>query len=100
MPVFSGITSGSILQVAKDLPSGVLSFRLSNQTAGSIVVNMYIRNGSNVDVPVLNKDYTMDEGDLRVEDDFIKILKGSSIYLITSGSVADYFSIEKAYAGI
>lgn len=93
MPVFSGNTAGSILQVAKNIPSGVLSFRITNMTAGDITVNIYVVD-SGTSVSVINKDYIMNAGDMRLEDKFIKLLAGSSIFIITSGSLDYYFSID------
>lgn len=92
MPVFSGTTSGSILQVAKNIPSKIISFSLVNETGGALAATVYIRDEdgndtaiSNVSVPA-NGEY--------VSDAKRKVLANTSIYLVTAGVIDYYFSIE------
>ena len=40
MPVFEGTTSGSVLQVAMNIPSKILSGSVTNNTAGSVTINI------------------------------------------------------------
>lgn len=91
MPVFSGNTTGSIHQVAYNIPSGVMSFSLVMNSAG----NLYLSIGNNTDGYV--KIFTgepLGTGDKVYNDAPIRVLAGSNIFLLTSGSCDYYFSIE------
>lgn len=94
MPVFSGNTTGSILQVAYNIPSTSMSFSLVNKSGGSITVNLYISNGVGTDVSIVPSNLTLDDGDTVYSDSNIRIIAGSSIFITTSGSLDYYISLE------
>lgn len=92
MPVFSGTVSGSILQVAKNIPSKIISFSLVNETAGALTATVYIRDEDGNDVGISNVSVAAN-GEY-VSDAKRKVLANRSIYLVTSGAISYYFSIE------
>ena len=91
MPVFSGSVSGSILQVAKNVPSEIISFSLVNETAGALTATVYIRDEDGNDTAI-SKVSVPANGEY-VSDAKRKVLGSTSIYLITSGAISYYFSI-------
>ncbi len=93
MPVFSGNTTGSVTQVAANLPSGMMSFSLANISGGAINLNMYITNGVS-NVRILPIDLSLDDGDTVYSTNPIRILKETSIHIVVTGSLDYYISIE------
>lgn len=91
MSVFSGNTTGSIFMVAKNIPSGIMSFSLVMNSAGSLNVSIGDDAGGYVKIFSASG---LNSGDKVYSDMPIKVLAGKSIYLITSGSCDYYFSIE------
>ena len=85
MPVFSGNTTGSVTQVAYNIPSGVMSFSLVMNTGGSLAVSVN-------NIKIFSAD-SLDSGDKVYNDAPITILRDTSIFLITSGDCDYYFSI-------
>lgn len=94
MPVFSGNTSGSILQVAANIPSGVLGGVITNNTAAAITLNIYVRDENEVDIRIAPKDNSIAAGKSYYIDEGLKLLAGSSIYITTSGSTDYYITID------
>ncbi len=94
MPAFNGNTSGSVLQVAYNIPSGILTFSMANKSFGSITVNLYIRNNENNDISVIPYNLILNAGDVLYSSNGVRILSGSSIYITTTGSLDYYFTIE------
>ena len=93
MPVFSGNTTGSVLQVAYGIPSKIVSFSLSNKAAGNITVYLAIRT-NNGDVTILPDGLVLAEDDTYTSDVPIVLPSGFSIFITTSGSLDYFFSIE------
>ena len=93
MPVFKGNTSGSVLQVAYNIPAELVSFTLVNKTGGAITVNVYIKD-SNVDTAIIPLNLSLAAGASYYSETKTILLKETSIYLTTSGSVDYYFSIQ------
>jgi len=92
MPVFSGTSGGSVLQVAANIPSEIISFSLVNKTAGALTATVYIRDNDGNDVAITNVSVAAN-GEY-VSDAKRKLLGSTSIYLVTGGSIDYYFSIE------
>ena len=86
MPVFSGNTTGSVTQVAYNIPSGVMSFSLVINSTGSLTMSV-----NNIKIFTAT---SLDTGDKVYNDAPIRVLAGQSIFLITSGDVDYYISIE------
>lgn len=93
MPVFSGITSSSATEVAVNIPSGLLSFTITNSSGGNVSLNLYIGVASEY-VRILPKDMLLNNGDLITNDTPIKVLANKNIFLTSTGNVEYYFSIE------
>ena len=91
MPVFKGSTSGSVLQVAYKIPAELVSFSLVNTSGGSITANVYIRDDEGTDISICSQ--TIASGGDFVSDVKRIVSKGTSIYLIVSGSCDYYFSL-------
>lgn len=94
MSVFKGSTSGSVLQVAANIPSGVLCGVLTNTTAGSITLNIYVRDENGVDVRIAPKDNSIAAGKSYYLDYGLRLLAGSSIYITTTGGTDYYITID------
>jgi hypothetical protein len=94
MPVFSGNVTGSVLQVAANIPSGVMSFSLVNKSAGTNTVNMYVRDSLGNNISIIPYNLLLDSGDTVFSDSPIKILAGASIFLTVTASLDYYVSIE------
>ena len=94
MPVFSGNTSGSILQVAANIPSGILTYSVVNKSGGAATVNIYISDNLGSDISIVPLNLTLAEGDALYSSNGIKVLAGSSIYITTSASIDYFFTIE------
>ncbi len=94
MPVFEGTTSGSILQVAANIPSGVLGGVITNNTAGSVTLNIYVRNESGTDIRIAPKDNSIAAGKSYYIYEGLKLLSGSAIFITTTGSVDYYITID------
>ena len=92
MPVFKGSVSGSILQVAKNIPSEIISFSLVNETAGALTATVYIRDEDGNDTAISNVSVAANSE--YVSDVKRKVLGNTSIYLITTGQISYYFSID------
>ncbi len=93
MPVFKGNVSGSVLQVAYNIPAEIISFTLINKSVGAITVNVYIRDEDGNDVSIIPYDLSLSTGTGYVSDTRVKLLSNTSIYLTTTGSCDYYFSI-------
>ena len=93
MPVFQGTTSGSILQVAYNIPSNILSGSITNNTAGSLTVNIYVQDSVGTNIRIAPKDNALAAGSSYYIDDNILLLAGSAIHIVTSGSIDYYFSL-------
>lgn len=94
MPVFSGNTSGSVAQVAKNIPSGILTYSVVNKSGGNATVNIYISDGLGTDISVIPFNLSLSAGDALYSGNGIKILAGSSIYITTTASIDYFFTIE------
>lgn len=94
MPVFKGSTSGSIAQVAHNIPSGIMTFSIANTSGGSVTLNLYVSDGVGSDIRVLPMNLTLSAGDAVFSSNGIKVLGGNNIYITTTGAVQFYFSIE------
>jgi len=93
MPVFEGTTSGSVLQVAMNIPSKILSGSVTNNTAGSVTINIYVQDSNGNNRRIAPKDNALAAGYTYYIDDNILLLDGSAIHIVTSGSVDYYFSL-------
>lgn len=94
MPVFSGTATGSILQVAANIPSGVLGGIITNNTSGGITLNIYVRSAAGIDIRIAPKDNSIAAGKSYYFEDGLRLLAGSSIYITTSGSTDYYITID------
>lgn len=94
MPVFKGSTSGSIAQVAYNIPNGILTFSLVNTSGASNTVNLYISDGVGSDVRVLPMNLTISAGDSVFSTNGITVSGGNNIFITVTGSIDYYFSIE------
>jgi len=94
MPVFKGTTSGSILQVAANIPSSILSGIITNNTGGNVTVNVYVRDINVVDVRIAPKDNSLAAGASFYLPDDITLLAGSAILITSSGSIDYYISLD------
>lgn len=92
MPVFKGNTSGSILQVAYNIPSEIVSFSLVNKSGGAITVNVYIRDAG-VDTAIISLNKSLAAGEDYQSDIKRKMLANTSIFITASGSVDYYFTL-------
>lgn len=94
MPVFSGNTSGSISQVAANIPSGILTYSVVNKSGGNATVNIYISDGLGTDISIVPLNLLLSAGDTLYSSNGIRVLKDTSIYITTTGSIDYYFSID------
>lgn len=94
MPVFEGSTSGSVLQVAVNIPQSILSGIITNNTGGNVTVNIYVRNINVVDVRIAPKDNSLAAGASFYLPNDITLLAGSSILITSSGSIDYYISLD------
>ena len=94
MPIFAGNTSGSIAQVAKNIPSGIMTYSIVNKSGGNAIVNIYISDNNGSDISVVPLNLTLSAGDTLYSSNGIRVLSGSSIFLTTSASIDYYFSID------
>jgi hypothetical protein len=92
MPVFKGSVSGSILQVALNIPCEVLSYSLVNKTGGSVTATVYVRDADGLDIQIDRQ--TLAANATYISGVKIKLLGFCSIYLVVSGQVDYYFSIQ------
>lgn len=95
MPVFSGNTTTSATSTAYEIPATIKSYSLVNKTGGAVTVNVSILYGStNITIPPsLNKSLSAGEAYV-YSGESITLLAGRTVYLLVSGSVDYYFSIE------
>lgn len=94
MPVFSGNTSGSILQVVANIPSEIISYSLVNKTGGAITVTVYIVETGVIQLAVSPYQVSLLAGEAYVSDTKILVMADRSIHIVTSGSCDYYFSIQ------
>ena len=94
MPIFAGNTSGSIVQAAKNIPSGILTYSIVNKSGGNVNVNVYIIDNNGVDISITPLNLLLNSGDSLYSSNGIKVLSGYSIFITTTGSIDYYFSIE------
>jgi len=93
MPVLQGNTTGSIAGIPYNIPSKIISFSLTNKSGGSITVTVSIASnntGTRVDVCTVS----INTSETYTHSDPIIMLSEYTIYLVTSGSVDYYFSIQ------
>lgn len=91
--VFKGNTSGSILQVAYNIPAEIISFSLVNKTGGAVTVTVYIRDEDGVDTAITSLALSLAAGASYISEAKIKLQSYTSIYIVASGSLDYYFSI-------
>lgn len=94
MQTFKGNTSGSVRQVANNIPSGVLTYSVVNKSGGAAVVNIYISDNSGTDISVVPLNLTLSTGDALYSSNGIRVSAGSSIFITTTASVDYYFNID------
>lgn len=93
MAVLKGNTSGSIIGIPYNIPSTITSFVLTNMTGGSITVAVsIIEYGTNNKVSIAPT--TIAANSVYVSNAPITMLANYTIYIVTSGSLDYYFSIE------
>lgn len=93
MPVLQGNTTGSIAGIPYNIPSEIKSFSLTNKSGGSITVTVSIASnntGTRVDICSVS----INTLETYINNTPILMLSEYTIYLVTSGSVDYYFSIE------
>lgn len=94
MPIFAGNISGSIFQVAANIPSGIMTYSIVNKSGAGVTVNLYISDNNGSDISIIPMDLTLNAGDTLYSSNGVRVLSGSSIYIVTSGSIDYYFSVE------
>ncbi len=93
MPVLQGNTSGSIVGVPYNIPSTIKSIVLTNMTGGAITVALYIiEYGTNNKTTIAPTEIAANES--YTTDVPIKMLAGYAVYIITTGSLDYYISID------
>lgn len=92
--VKKGNTTGSIALVALNIPSRIVSFSLSNKTGGAITITVYISDGVGTDIAITPLSYSLEANEQYLEDAPIEVSANNSIYIVSSGSVDYYFTIE------
>ncbi len=91
MPVFEGRNVSSATEVAANIPKGIMSFSVVMNTGGSL--DIYIGEGS-----LYTKIFSalsLDTGDNLYSKNPIKVLANKNIYIVTTGNIDYYFSIEQ-----
>jgi hypothetical protein len=92
MPVVSGNTSTSATSTAYDIPTKIETYSLVNKSGGSITVTLSVLYGStNV---TINSQTITSGGVYLYQGDPIVLLADRQIYLLTTGSVDYYFSLD------
>jgi hypothetical protein len=95
MPVLKGNTSGSIYLAGYNIPSTIRSYIISNKANTSVSVTVYITDtlgASGTAVSAVS--YSLAAGQAYIRDIPIKVKPNNYIYIIASGSVDYYFSID------
>jgi len=91
MPVIEGIISGSIKTIALDVPSNIKWIGLQNMTAGSITVSLGIVVSAR-DIYFKTVTLAANASDDTLVD--IRVLAGSQILIVSSGTIHYYFTVE------
>lgn len=95
MPVLKGNTTGSIFLVAYNLPSTIRSYIISNKANTSVSVTVYLTDTQGVTGTAISAvSYQLAVGQAYIRDIPIKVKPNSHIYIVASGSVDYYFSID------
>jgi hypothetical protein len=94
MPVLKGNTSGSINLVGYNIPSTIESFSIVNKDASSVTVTVYISDGDGNDVAITALNYSLSVGQAYVRKNPIRVLPNNYIYIVTSGEIDYYFTID------
>jgi len=94
MPVLKGNTSGSINLVGYNIPSTIESFSIVNKSGSSVTVTVYISDGDGNDVAITALNYSLSAGQAYVRKNPIQVLPNNYIYIVTSGSIDYYFTID------
>ena len=90
MKVFKGTTSGSVLQVAFNIPCELVSYSLSNTSGGSVTATVYVRDEG---VDTIINTQSINAGATYINDVKAVIGANVSIYLVVNGAVDYYFSL-------
>ena len=93
MEVLQGNTSGSIVNIPYHIPCTITSFVLTNKTAGSITVNVYISAHSiTQNIDIYSKVLTANQVDfINVP---ITLQSNFAILIVTTGSLDYYFTLK------
>ena len=94
MPVLSGNTSGSINLVGYNIPSTIESFSIVNKSGGTVSVTIYISDGEGNDIAITALNYSLSAGQAYVRKTPIIVLPNNNIYIVTSGEIDYYFTID------
>jgi hypothetical protein len=95
MPVLKGNTTGSIFLVAYNIPSTIRSYIISNKASTSVSVTVYLTDTEGVSGTAISAvSYSLSVGQAYIRDIPIKVKPNSHIYIVASGSVDYYFSID------
>lgn len=95
MPVLKGNTTGSIFLVAYNIPSTISSYIISNKATTSVSVTVYLTDTQGVSGTAISAvSYNLAVGQAYIRDIPIKVKPNSHIYIVASGSVDYYFSID------
>jgi hypothetical protein len=94
MPVLKGNTSGSINLVGYNIPSTIESFSIVNKSGSSVTVTVYISDGDGNDVAITALNYSLSVGQAYVRKNPIRVLPNNYIYIVTSGEIDYYFTID------
>ena len=97
MWTFRGTINGTVDSVAQNLPMLIESFRINNNTVGSVTFNVYMINsyGSTLLSP-LNK--SLSSGEKYEETESIVMLASEQVRVSSTGSVAYDFTINNTQA--
>jgi hypothetical protein len=93
MPVLKGNTSGSINLVGYNIPSTIESFSIVNKDELDVSVTVYVSDGEGSDVAITALSYNLSPGQAYIRKNPILVLPNNYIYIITSGSIDYYFTI-------
>lgn len=95
MPVLKGNTSGSIFLVAYNIPSTIRSYIITNKANTNVSVTVYLTSTEGVTGTAISAvNYTLCAGQAYIRDIPIKVKPDNHIYIVASGSVDYYFSID------
>lgn len=93
MPVLKGNTNTSISLDAYNIPSTIQSFSIVNKESSPIGVTIYISDGTN-DIAITSENYTLAKNQAYIRKTPIRVLPNNYIYIVTSGSIDYYFTID------